>query len=222
MSLQQNQRKRKKRNKREKTKTQKNELESMDSIACYDHENPMDVRRYMIGSTSWINDIKYGSAPTPIHNFPQIFEPWERNPDYYHMIHEINDILQKLQVGQGVMYETSGYSDIKNTRKYRKFVSEKMKFFIQQLDNVPLVSAPEYEGGQSMETRDLLLNLGVAIFGSGIYLMMMSSHHAGDDISKAANYHLQKGIFLKNSTQKCLSCGHLHCMICDGRDGTAK
>ena len=128
----------------------------MDSIACNYHENPMDVRRYMIGHTSWINDIKYGSAPTPIHNFPQIFEPWERNPDYYHMIHEINDILQKLQVGQGVMYKTSGYSDVKNTRKYRKFVSEKMKFFIQQLDNVPLVSAPEYERGQSMETRDQL------------------------------------------------------------------
>ena len=221
--LTQNRRKRKKRDERrikltedKSTENKSQELIDPADEDEYVYKNPANVVQYMVGHPSWVNDIQFGSSPTPIHNFPQILEPWERNPEYYQTIREMNDILLKLQVGQGVMYEGRGYSDIKNTIKYRKFVSEKLKIYIQKLDNLLIVSAPDYAGGQSLETRDLLLNLGVAIFGSGLYLMMMSSHFAGDSISKAANYHLQKGIFLKKVTKTCISCGHVNCMECEG------
>jgi len=168
--------------------------------------------RNLIGPEEWTNNVWYGSAPVPRHNFPQLLEPWERDPEEFPFIAEMNAVLDYMQgwpmnIGQ----KTRGCTDIKQIQKMKEYILRKMRYFMNELERTPVLEGVKCTEGCCLDTRDGFLNVGVSFFSCGLYLVMMSSNTGEDSIAKAANFYLQKGIFTNKKT-KCAECGHYNCL----------
>ena len=65
---------------------------------CKNNNKKRESRRRInpqqIGKRSWENSVYQGGSPMPMHNFPVLLEPWERDPDDIHIIEEINWCFQ--------------------------------------------------------------------------------------------------------------------------------
>ena len=166
--------------------------------------------RGCVGYEEWTKNIWWCSYPKPMHNFLVLVEPWERNPESTDMIHEINTILSYIQGTQHGMYDTLGQTDFESVKGIKFHVTKKIGYLLQELKKIPMNKAVSCVGGVLIDSRDNLMNLGVAFFVVGLYLVMMSSNTRDDLIAKAVNYHLQKSCFIKKDVT-CDSCGHMNC-----------
>ena len=141
--------------------------------------------RGSVGPKEWTNNIWWCSYPKPMHNFPVLVEPWERDPESTDMIHEINTILGYIQCHQEDLYDTLGQTDFESVKGIKSYMTKKVGYLLQELKKTPMVESVSCVGGVSIDLRDSLMNLGVAFFAIGLYLVMMSSSMCDGLIAKA-------------------------------------